>query len=143
MSHEHSRSRMLSLLVLAAAVAAISACGGSTTTGTKLTNADLVGSYTLVSVSQGGTPAVGPPIATGTLVLADSTYAVNVTINVTQPPTVISDTGVYHVNGSSWSQRSTVDPSQPQATGSVKFANDTLVVSANSGGVVTNMVWFR
>lgn len=143
MSHEHSRSRMLPLVILAAAVAAISACSGSySSTGTTLTNADLVGSYTLVSISQGGSQPIGPPIATGTLVLADSTYAVNVTV-ATQPPTVISDTGIFHVNGSSWSQRSTMDPTQPQATGSVTFRKDTLVVSANSGGVVTNMVWFR
>ena len=143
MSHGSSRARALPLLAIAAAVAAVAGCSGSTSTGVTLTNADLVGSYSLVSISQNGTPALGPPIATGTLVLADSTYEVDVTVNATQPPTVIADTGIFHVNGSSWSQRSTSTPNEPQGTGTVSFSHDTLVVSANSGGVVTNMTWFR
>jgi len=141
MSHGSSRARALPLLAIAVAVAAVAACSGSTSTGVTLTNADLVGSYSLVSLSQSGSQPVGPPVAVGTLVLqADSVYAVNITVN-TQPPVVISDTGIFLVNGSSWSQQSTVDSTLPQTTGTVRFRNDTLQVSSASAGVT--MTWFK
>ena len=86
-------------LITALAASALLACSDDED-GTGPTT-DLSGTYTLQSFQQGDNPVLGPPIATGTLVLTATTY--NVTINVGGQP-VVADQGTYTTSGNTFSQ---------------------------------------
>jgi hypothetical protein len=139
--------RALPALALPLAMLAAGACGSDNSTGNQLSNADLVGDWTLVSFQIVPQPALTPPATTGSLHLADSTYKVLIVLNTGDAvDTVASDSGRYSVNGSSWSQTSD-DPQIPQSTGSVTLMNsggsELLEVNATAGGVATHSIWSR
>ncbi|HEX6965938.1 MAG TPA: hypothetical protein VF166_09075 [Gemmatimonadaceae bacterium] len=127
--------RLLPLVgVLAWAVA--TACGGSSTAPVS-TNAALIGTYDLSSLTFQGQPTITPPAATGTLTLADSTYTVSLTV----PPdtTAVTDSGTYTISGNNWTQTSKVQP--VQSVGTYTFANDTLTVNVTTLSMQVSTVW--
>lgn len=141
-------ARALAILVLPAAVLVAGACGSDISgTGNQLSNADLVGDWSLLSFQIVPQPALTPPNATGTLRLGDSTYNVLIVVNNGGAvDTVAADSGRYSVNGSSWSQTSD-NPEVPQSTGSVTLMNnagtENLEVNATAAGVSTHSIWSR
>jgi hypothetical protein len=140
--------RALSIFALPAVVLLAGACGSdNSSTGKQLSNADLVGTWSLVSFQIVPQPALTPPAATGTLDLGDSTYDVHILLDEgTAVDTVAADSGTYQVNGSNWSQTSD-NPEVPQSTGSVSLtkngSNETLEVNAAAAGVSTHSIWQR
>ncbi len=141
-------ARALVIAVFPAAVLVAGACGSdNSSTGNQLSNADLVGDWSLVSFQIVPQPALTPPNATGTLHLGDSTYHVLIVANNGGVvDTVAADSGSYMVNGSSWSQTSD-NPEVPQSTGSVTLMNnggaENLEVNATAAGVSTHSIWSR
>jgi len=123
--------------VAAMAVAVGSACSSSGSTNPGLTAAELVGTYSLVSITLGATPPLGPPDATGTLTLNTSTYSV--TLNL--PSGEQQDSGTWSVNGTTWTQSSSVQPIQEQGT--VSLSHDTLSVNLNAAGTAISNVWVK
>lgn len=140
--------RALYILVLPATMLVAGACGSdNSSTGNQLSNADLVGSWSLVSFQIIPQPALTPPAATGALALSDSTYNVLIVLNTGDAvDTVAADSGSYSVNGSSWSQTSD-NPQVPQSTGTVTLMKNAgsqlLEVNATAAGVATHSIWSR
>ncbi len=148
MKQLRNAARLLPLLALPAAMLVAGACGSdNSSTGNQLSNADLVGAWSLVSFQIVPQPALTPPAATGTLTLGDSAYNVLIVLNTGDAvDTVAADSGTYSVNGSSWSQTSD-NPEVPQSTGSVTLtkngSTDNLEVNATAAGVATHSIWSR
>ena len=127
-------------LVAAAVMAVVAgtACGSSNgSTNPGLTAAELVGTYDLASLTLDNDPPLVPPVATGTLTLALSTY--NVTLNL--PSGTQVDSGTWSVSGSTWTQSSSTQAIQEQGTASL--SHDTLTVSLNAAGTQISSVWVK
>lgn len=141
-------ARVLPIVALPFLMLVAGACGSdNSSTGNRLSNADLVGDWALVSFQIVPQPALTPPNATGTLHLGDSTYKVTIVMNNGGVvDTVAADSGSYSVNGSSWSQTSD-NPEVPQSTGSVTLMKngsiENLEVNATAAGVATHSIWSR
>ena len=97
------------------------------------------GTYALVSLTQAAV-TFGPPIATGTLTLGDSTYKVHIDIVPPAPPTVVDDSGTYHIVGKQFNQKS-LYPNGVQTVGTFTYDNGTFTVSVPSQGIST--VWLK
>ena len=141
--------RLLSILALLTVVLPAVACDNDddSSTGNQLSNADLVGDWSMVSFQIVPQQAVTPPAATGTLHLTNTDYRVLIVLNTGEGvDTVANDNGTYNVSGSSWSQTSS-NPNLPQSTGTVALARsgstETIVVNATAGGVTTHSIWRR
>ena len=140
--------RALYILPLPAAMLLAGACGSDdSSTGNQLSNADVVGSWSLVSFQIIPQPAFTPPTATGALDLSDSTYDILIVVDRGDAvDTVVADSGSYSVNGSSWSQTSD-NPQVPQTTGTVALMKNAgsqlLQVNATAAGVATHSIWTR
>jgi hypothetical protein len=137
----------LSVLALPAAMLVAGSCGDDDSTGNQLSNADLVGGWSLVSFQIIPQRALTPPITTGTLRLSDTSYDVLVVLNTGEAvDTVVADSGTYTVSGSSWSQTSD-NPDVPPATGTVVLivnaGSEILEVNATTAGVDTHSFWMR
>ena len=127
-------------LVAAAVMAVVAgtACGSSNgSTNPGLTAAELVGTYDLASLTLNNDPPLVPPVATGTLTLALSTY--NVTLNL--PSGTQVDSGTWSVSGSMWTQSSSTQDIQEQGTASL--SHDTLTVNLNAAGTEISSVWVK
>ena len=120
-------------LIAALAAAALLACSDDETTGP---TTDLSGTYTLQSFQQDPNPAVGPPIATGTLVLTATTY--NVAINVGGQPAV-ADQGTYTTDGNTFSQSGTLG----QATGTFTQSGNTFSTDLTASGIRIRSTWLK
>jgi hypothetical protein len=134
-------ARRLSAALAALAALALAGCGSNGPIGTSI-NAALIGTYDLVSLQQGDQPAVGPPVATGTLTLADSTYTVHIDITIpndSQDSQTIDDAGTYTINANSWTQTSTVQ--DVQSIGTYVLSDGTLSVNVTTAGQVVKTVW--
>ena len=107
---------------------------------------DLSGTYTLVSVQQGGPDALecGPSLGcTGTLTLTATRYTLDLTTpdpdNPFADPITIEDTGTYTTSGNEWTQTS--DGNLPQSVGTYTLQGNTLTVAATSAGILVTSVW--
>ncbi len=128
---------LVSLLVSGLLAVGALACGDNNI-GLSDTPSPVV-TYSFTSLQNPPNPALTPPTATGTLVLASTTY--NVTINIQgQPP--VQDQGTYSITGGSWSQTSTTNPGI-QSTGTYTYNASTgvLTVDVTASGVRTITVW--
>lgn len=96
---------------------------------------DLSGTYTLTSIQFPPQAALTPPIATGTFTLTATTYTLVLNIQG-QPP--VNDNGTYSINGSNWSQSSTITG---QAAGTYTLNGNTLTVNATATGVTSISIW--
>ena len=132
------RPRRPALFLLASALAALTLGCGSDNSGPSNTPPP-AGTYKMTSIQNPPSPAVTPPIATGTLVLTATTY--DVTIDV-QPQAEIQDEGTYTISGSTWSQTSTTNPGV-QSTGTYTYNESTgvLTVDVTAFGVRTISAW--
>jgi len=97
---------------------------------------DLSGTYSLQSFQQADNPALGPPIATGTLVLTATTY--DVTINVAGQP-VLADHGTYTTSGNSFSQSGTLG----QATGTFTQSGNTFSTDLTTAAGRIRSTWLK
>jgi hypothetical protein len=135
---------------------AIGGCSGSSLTGTSGGGppaADISGTYSLVSLTQGGVPA--PAGSTGTITLTQTTtnhgtYSVNLTINsVPQVPIVDQGTYVQKVTSQGDSIYQTSSGSFGQQVGTYTFKDnvgvgmDTLTVSVVAQSIPILSVWFK
>lgn len=108
---------------------------------------DLSGTYTLVSVQQGGedAPECGPSLGcTGTLTLTATRYTLELTTPdpddpLGSPPITIVDTGTYTTSGNEWTQTS--DGNLPQSVGTYTLQGNTLRVDATSAGIRVISRW--
>ena len=132
------RSRRSALLLLASAVTAL-VLGCSSDNSGPSNPAPSTGTYALVSLQNPPNPTVMPPVATGTLVLAASTYDVTISVEGQEP---VVDQGTYSISGSSWSQTSTTNQGV-QSTGTFTYNQTTGVLSVDVTvvGVHTISVW--
>ena len=121
------------VLLAALAASALLACSDDDETGP---STDLSGNYTLQSFQQGETQPVTPPIATGTLVLTETTYSVSISIGG-QP--VIADQGTYTTNGNQFSQSGTLG----QATGTFTQNGNTFSTDLTAAGVRIRSTWLK
>jgi hypothetical protein len=114
------------------------ACGDDDPTGP--TPADLAGTYELVSITVPGHGGVGPPVATGTGTLTQTTYQFTITINLAPPlGQTIQDEGTYTIDGNTWSQTSTTTGAQ--STGTFTFDGTRLELSTTLEDQELSMVW--
>jgi hypothetical protein len=114
------------LFLLSSAMAALAlGCGSDNTSPSN--PAPPAGTYTMTSFQNPPDPAITPPIATGTLVLTATTYAV--TINVQGQPEV-QDEGTYTISGSNWNQVSATNPGV-QSTGTFTYNEATGVLTVD------------
>lgn len=130
------------LVALVALAGSVAACGDDDDdNGTNPPNeVDLSGTYTLVSVTQGGitlTPAQG---ATGTLVLTDTTYSIDLTIPGPTGPNNTVDSGTYAIDGNTWTQESD-NAGGFQGVGTYTLSGGTLTVDVTTAGVQVVTVW--
>lgn len=134
----YSRVGSMAALVALAALG-LSSCGDNNPTAPE-GNPALVGTYSLVSITFQGQPTLGPPVATGSLTLTDSTYTVTITIAVPgQPQEDIQDSGTYSVSGNTWTQTSTVQ--NVQSIGTYTLTDGTLSVDVSTSGQQQSSVW--
>ncbi len=116
----------------AAASVALGATGCSdSSTGPSV---NLSGTYSLVSIQFPPQQPIVPPNATGTFTLTATTY----TLHLVTPQGTLDDNGTYAINGSNWSQSSTITG---QATGTYSLSGSTLTVNATAQGVTSISVW--
>lgn len=120
------------LSLAAVASVALSASGCSNSTGPSV---NLSGTYSLVSIQFPPQPVLIPPTATGTFTLTATTYTLHLVLQG-QPP--VDDNGTYSLNGTSWSQSSTITG---QASGTYSVSGNTLTVNATAQGVTSISVW--
>ena len=132
------RARRPVLLLLASTLAAAVVGCGSDNSGPS-NPAPPAGTYTLTSLENPPNPVVGPPVATGPLILTATTYSV--TIDVVQQPEV-HDEGTYTISGGTWSQTSTTNQGV-QSTGTFTYdqASGVLTVDVTVVGIRTITVW--
>lgn len=134
------RVKVPRLWLAATAVMALvvgTACSSSGTTNPGLTAAELIGTYDLVSLTLGNSAPLTPPTATGTLVLHASTYSVMLNL----PSGAEADSGTWTVNGTTWTQSSSVQAIQEQGT--VGLSHDTLTVNLSVAGTSISNVWVK
>ena len=114
--------RALPILALPLVIFVAGACGSvNSSTGTQLSNADLVGDWTLVSFQVVPQPALTPPGTNGALHLGDSTYKVVIVMNNGGVvDTEVADSGTYSVNGTNWTQTA----NDPQNSGTESIGVD-------------------
>lgn len=127
--------------LMAVTVLVVAACSKSTTEPSG--NSALVGNYSLYSITLAGLPTLGPPAATGSMSMTDSTYVVDVTVNSPPAPSqiVVHDEGTYTVSGNSITQTSTIQ--SIQSVGTYTLSNDTLTVDVTAAGQETKTVWLK
>jgi len=118
----------------------LSACGDDDPAGPE--ELDLSGTYELVSLTFQGQPALVPPIATGTINLTKTEYDIDILIDLPPPQgETIEDVGTYSIDGTSWSQESSL--TGMQSVGTVSLVNGRLEVNATTLGQTTITVWDR
>jgi len=101
---------------------------------------DLSGTYELVTLTQAGTPTIGPPIATGTLVLTQTTYVIDLTTpDQTGTPVNTVDNGTYSTDGDNWTQESST--TGLQGVGTFTLQGNTLTVNVTTVGIEVLTVW--
>jgi hypothetical protein len=120
-------------LVLAASASVVLGASGCSDNSTG-PSVNLSGAYSLVSIQFPPQPEIKPPDATGTFTLTASTY----TLHLVTPQGTLDDNGTYTINGSNWSQSSTITG---QATGTYSLNGSTLTVNATAQGVTSISVW--
>jgi hypothetical protein len=127
-----------SLLLLLTSSVAVAVLGCSDNSGPS-NPAPPAGTYALTSFQNPPNPALTPPVATGTLVLAATTY--DVTINV-QGQDPVTDQGTYSISGGNWSQTSTTNQGV-QSTGTFTYnqTSGLLTVDVTAFGVRTITAW--
>lgn len=138
MRHSHG----MSMAVLMVATAFVLTSCSKSSTGPTTGNPDLIGNYTLVSITSAsfGGVELKPPVAAGTMTMADSTYTVDITIAMPGQDTIpIQDMGTYTVSGDSITQTSTVQ--QIQSVGTYSLVNATLTVDVTAAGQETKTIW--
>lgn len=119
------------------AMAALLLAGCKSSDSTSPNSVDLSGTYSLQALTEPGSPTIGPPFATGTLVLTQTQYTL--TLNVTgQNP--IQDQGTYTVSGNNWTQTSST-PGVPQGVGTYSLSGNTLSVDVTTAGQTVSTVW--
>ena len=103
---------------------------------------DLSGTYELASLTQAGT-TIGPPLATGTLVLTQTTYAIDLTVpNPDDPfgPGINTlDNGTYSTDGNTWTQESS--NTGLQGVGTFSLQGGALTVDVTTAGLEVLTVW--
>jgi hypothetical protein len=120
------------------AVVAFAACGDDDPTGVE--EADLSGTYELVSITYQGQPSLAPPVATGTFTLTATTYQVSITIDLPDPfGQQIEDNGTYAIDGNDWSQESSANGFQ--SVGTITYDGTRLEVNATTQGQTVITVW--
>ncbi|MDE2764155.1 MAG: hypothetical protein OXQ94_12595 [Gemmatimonadota bacterium] len=108
---------------------------------------DLTGTYDLLSLQYPNNPPVGPPVATGTFSVeqtsvegqeATGTFAMDVTIST--PPLELTDKGSYSNRfDGTWEQSGAL-----QTKGTYTFSNDTLAVVVTEPPLaVSTTIWKR
>lgn len=119
----------------------MSGCSDNYEQPTQAPSVDLTGTYQLVSIIFGAPPALEPPVAVGSLVLTSTDYDLQITLSVTVPgiPDTIIDRGTYKASGNTWTQESSLTPTQ--STGTFSQQGDTLSVSVTTGGLKIDSVW--
>ena len=124
-----------------AAALLTSGCGNDYEQPTQAPSVDLTGTYDLISITFGAPPALEPPVAVGSLVLTSSDYDLQITLSVTVSgiPDTITDRGTYTASGNTWTQVSSLTPTQ--STGTFSQQGDTLSVSVTIGGLKIDSVW--
>jgi hypothetical protein len=129
------------LVALVSVVGAVAACSDDDDNGTNPPNeVDLSGTYTLVSVTQGGI-TVGPEQgASGTLVLTQTTYSIDLTIPSPTGPVNTVDSGTYEISGDTWTQESD-NAGGFQGVGTYSLSGGTLTVDVTTAGVQVLSVW--
>ena len=146
MNQLRKAARALSVLALPAAMLVAGSCGDDDSTGNQLSNADLVGDWSLVSFQIIPQRALTPPATTGTLRLDDARYEILIVLTSADAVDTVAASGTYTVSGSSWSQTSD-NPDVPPATGTVILMNNAgselLQVNATAAGVDTHSFWMR
>jgi hypothetical protein len=127
-----------SLLLLLASSVAVAALGCSDNSGPSIPTPPAA-TYSLTSLQNPPNPALTPPVATGQLVLAATTY--NVTIDV-QGQKEVTDQGTYSISGNTWTQTSTATQGV-QSTGTFTYSTTTglLTVDVTAFGVRTISAW--
>ena len=104
---------------------------------------DLSGNYELVTLTQAGT-TIGPPIATGTLVLTATRYSIDLLVpdptDPFGPPLNTVDSGTYATDGDTWTQESD-NAGGFQGVGTFSLAGATLTVDVTTAGVQVLTVW--
>ncbi|MEE8573152.1 MAG: hypothetical protein V3T20_07795 [Gemmatimonadota bacterium] len=101
---------------------------------------DLSGTYELVTLTQAGTPTIGPPIATGTLVLTQTSYVIDLTTpDQTGTPVNTVDNGTYSTDGNTWTQESST--TGLQGVGTFTLQGNTLTVNVTTVGIEVLTVW--
>jgi hypothetical protein len=139
---KRSLLRALVPLAVVALVGVAGACGGDDDEGMGPVETDLSGDFLLVSVTQGGVtlgPAQG---ATGTLVLTDTRYTINLTVPGPTGPINTVDTGTYQTDGNTWTQESD-NAAGFQGVGTFSLVGDILTVDVTTAGVQVLSVWDR
>ena len=133
-------SAALFLLALGAATAA--ACKSDSTTGTG-GSTNLTGNYALLAFIEGSNPVVGPPIATGTLVLTSTNYHLVLNIDIPSPgdTTVEVDSGTYTTKGDSIYEQSS--GALPNAIGTFAVKGDTLDINVTEQTLAIQSVWLK
>ncbi len=103
---------------------------------------DLSGTYELVSLTQGGN-TIGPPLATGTLVLTQTTYSIDLNVpnpdDPFGPPVNTVDSGTYSTSGSNWTQESS--ETGLQGVGTFTLQGGTLTVNVTTAGLEVLTIW--
>ncbi len=141
------RVRSPVLWMLAAALPAMLLAGCKSDSSGPSTSANLAGTYSLQAITFQGQPSVGPPIATGTFTLTNTTYTVSINVNVPgQSPESIQDAGTYTLSGNTWSQTSTVQGCPTaclQSVGTFSLSGNTLTVNVTTMGSQVVTVWTK
>jgi hypothetical protein len=133
--------RVASAAVFATLAAlALASCGNNDSTGPE-GNADLIGSYALASLTFQGQATLGPPFATGSLILTDTTYSLSIDITVPGAEQQITDSGTYTVSGSNWTQSSST--LNVQSVGTYALAAGTLTVDVTTAGQQVTTIWLK
>jgi hypothetical protein len=127
-------TRALAALAVAAVVAGVVACGSSPTGPQKVS---LAGNYNLTGFTEGTTDLSG--LSSGTLVLTDSAYAVDIAFAGGIEPEIV-DSGTYVATDSgSFSETSRLNGLQ--ISGTYTFVNNLLTVMATEQGIAVSQAW--
>ena len=132
------RHRRSLLLLLASSVAAAALGCGSDNSGPS-NAAPPAGTYALASFQNPPNPTLTPPVATGTLVLTATTYAVTINVQGQDP---VTDQGTYTISGNGWTQTSTTNQGvQSTGTFTYNLATGLLTVDVTAFSVRTITAW--